>query len=108
MSRPDAYDLACDAALLATADKRVPQFVRVPFGQQPFHARGNRVEVGVLRLSEVDVGKYLFHLRRERNLPKYYILSEPLLARFALQPLIVDDFNAFQLGFSQTEIEQNK
>ena len=60
MPRPNAHDLACNAGFFATTDKCVPQLVRVVVGQQPFHARGNRVEVGVLRLLKVDVGQYFF------------------------------------------------
>ena len=47
VSRPDTHDFARYAAFLATADERVPQFVRVPLGQKPLHARGDRVEIGV-------------------------------------------------------------
>ena len=55
MPRPDAHDLACNAGLFATADKRVSQLVRVVVGQQPLHARGYRVEVGVFRPLKVDI-----------------------------------------------------
>ena len=55
MPRPNAHDFAGHAALFATADKRMPQLVRVMVGQQPFHARGYRVEVGVLRFLKVDI-----------------------------------------------------
>ena len=89
MSCPDAHDLACNAGLFATADKRMPQFVRVPFGQKPLHARGDRVEVGVLRFLKVDIGEYLFHHWRKRHFPKYDVLPQPFLARFTLQPLSV-------------------
>ena len=108
MPRPDAHDLAGNATFLATAYKRMPQFVRVVVGQQPLHARGYSVEVGVLRFLKVDIGEYLFHLRCERNLPKYDVLSKPLFARFALQPLIVDDLDTFQLRLAQPEVKQNE
>ena len=98
MPCPDAHDFACNAGLFATADKRVPQLVRMVVGQQPFHACGNRVEVGVLRFLKVDIGEYLFHRWCERNLPKYNVLPQPLFARFALQPLAVDDLNYLYLA----------
>ena len=84
VSRPNTHDFACNAGLFATADKCVPQFVRVVVGQQPLHARRYSVEVGVLRFLKVDIREYLFHLRCERNLPKHDILPQPFLARFAL------------------------
>ena len=93
--RPDADDLARNACLLAAAYKGVPKFMRVAFGQQPLHARGNRVEVGVLCFLKVDIGQHLSRHRRKRYFPKHDILPQPFLARFTLQPLIVDDFNAF-------------
>ena len=95
--RPDADDFAGNTAFLATADEGIPQLVRVVVGQQPLHARGNCVEVGVLRFFTVDIGKRLLDLRRKRNFPEYHILSKPLLARLTLQPSAVDDLNAFQL-----------
>ena len=98
--RSNAHDLACNAGLFATADKRVSQFVRVSFGQKPLHARGDRVEIGVFCFLKVDKRQNLFHLRGKRYLPKHHVLPQPLFARFALQPLIVNDRNAFQLGFS--------
>ena len=55
MPRPDAHDLAGNATFLATADKRMPQFVRMVVRQQPLHARGYRVEVGVFRPLKVDI-----------------------------------------------------
>ena len=100
MPRPDAHDLACNAGLFTTADEGVSQLVRVVVGQQPLHARGYRVEVGVLRFFKVNIGEYLFHRWCERNLPKYNVLPQPLFARFALQPLAVDDLNACKFGFS--------
>ena len=98
--RPDADDFAQNACLLAAADEGMPQLMRVAFGQQPLHARGDGVEVGVFCPFEVDIGQHLFHHRREGDFPKHDILSQSLFARFALQPLIVNDRNAFQLGFS--------
>ena len=100
VSCPDAHDLACNAGLFTTADEGVAQLVRVMVGQQSLHARGNGVEVGVLRFLKVDIGQHFFHLRCERNLPKYDVLSKPFLARFALQPLIVDDLDAFEFGLA--------
>ena len=82
--RPDADDLARNTCLFATADERVPKFMRVAFGQQPLHARGNGVEVGVLCPLEVDIGQHLLHHRREGDFPKHDILSQPFLARLAL------------------------
>ena len=108
VARPDADDLACYAGLFTTADEGVAQLVRVVVRQQSLHARRNSVEVGVLRFLKVDIREYLFHLRCERNLPKHDILPQPFLARFALQPLAVDDLDTCKLGFSQTEIEKNK
>ncbi len=108
VSRPDADDLACNAGLFTTADEGVAQLVRVVVGQQPLHARGNRVEVGAFRFLKVDTRQYLFYHWCKRDLPKDDVLSQALLARLALQPLIVDDLNAFELGFSQAEIEKNK
>ena len=84
MPRPDAHDFACNAGLFATADKRMPQLVRVVVGQQPLHARRNGVEVGVLRFFKVDIREYLFHHWCERNLPKHDVLPQPFLARFTL------------------------
>ena len=52
MPRPNAHDFACDAGLFATADKRMPQFVRMVVGQQPLHARGYSVEVWCSSLSQ--------------------------------------------------------
>ena len=89
MPSPDTHDFACNAGLFATTDKRMPQFVQMPLGQKPLHARGYRVEVGVLRFLKVDIGECLFYLRCERNLPKYNVLPQPLFARFTLQPLAV-------------------
>lgn len=108
MPRPDAHDLACNAGHFAATDEGVPQFVRVVVGQQSLHARGNRVEVGVLHFLKVDIREYLSRYRRKRYFPKHDILPQSLFARFALQPLIVNYFNAFQLRFSQTEIEKDK
>ena len=108
VARPDADDLACNAGLFTTADEGVAQLVRVVVGQQPLHARGNRVEVGAFRFLKVDTRQYLFYHWCKRDLPKDDVLSQALLARLALQPLIVDDLNAFELGFSQAEIEKNK
>ena len=84
MPSPDTHDFACNAGLFATTDKRMPQFVQMPLGQKPLHARGYRVEVGVLRFLKVDIGECLFHRWCERNLPKYNVLPQPLFARFAL------------------------
>ena len=84
MSRPDAHDLAGNAAFLATADEGMPQLVRVVVWQQPLHACGNRVEVGVLRFLKVDIKEHLFHHWRKRYFPKHDILPQPFLARFTL------------------------
>ena len=103
--RPDADDLAQNACLFTAADKGMSKFVRVAFGQQPLHARGDGVEVGVLRFLELDIREYLFHLRCERNLPKDHVLSQPFFARLALQPLSVDDLNAFELRLAQPKVK---
>ncbi len=108
MPRPDADDLAGNAAFLATADEGMPQLVRVAFGHQPFHARGDGVEVCVFCPFEVDIGQHLFHHRREGDFPKHDILSQSLFARLALQPLIVNDLDAFELRLAQAEVEQNE
>lgn len=80
MPRPDTHDFACNAGLLAATDEGVSKLMRVVVGQKPFHARGNRVEVGVLRFLKVDIGQRLFALRRKGDLSKDDILSQPLLA----------------------------
>ena len=98
--RPDADDLAQNTCLFASAYKGMPQLMGVAFGQQPFHARGDGVEVGLLRFLKVDIGQHLFQHRREGDLAKDDVLPQPLFARFALQPLIVDDLDACKLGFS--------
>ena len=108
MPRPDADDFACNACLLAAADKGVPQFMRVAFGQQPFHARGDGVEVGVFCPLKVDIGQHLLYHWREGNFPKDNVLSKTFFARLALQPLSVDDLNAFELRFAQSEIEKDE
>ena len=100
VSCPNADDLACNSSLFATADKRMPQFVRVVVGQQPLHARGDGVEVGVFCPLEVDIGQYFLHHRREGDLAKDHVLPQTLLARFALQPLAVDNFYARKFRFS--------
>ena len=89
MSRPDAHDLTCDAALFATADKRVSEFVRMMFGEQPLHSRGYGIQVCDARPVKVYVGQKLFRLCCERYLSQHHVLSQPLFARFALQPLAV-------------------
>ncbi len=86
----------------------MPQFVRVVVGQQSLHARGNGVEVGVLRFLKVDIGEYLFHLRCERNFPKHYVLPQSFLACFALQPLIVNDRNNRLCGQSIHNKSENR
>ena len=43
MPRPNADDLAQNACLFASAYKGMPKFMRVAFGQQPLHARGDGV-----------------------------------------------------------------
>ena len=108
MPRPDADDLAQNACLFASADERVSQFMRVAFGQQPFHARGDGVEVGALCPLEVNIRQHLFHHRREGDLAKDDVLSQALLARLALQKLAVDHPNTCKLALPQPEIEQNK
>ena len=84
VARPDADDLACNAGFFTTADEGVAQLVRVVVGQQPLHARGNRVEVGVLCFLKVDIGQHLSRHRRKRYFPKHDILPQPFLARFTL------------------------
>ena len=74
VSSPDTHDFAWNAAFLATTDKRMPQFVRMTFGQKPFHARGDRVEIGVFCFLKVDKRQNLFHLRGKRYLPKHHVL----------------------------------
>ena len=106
--RPDADDFAQNACLLTAAYKGMPKFVRVAFGQQPLHAHGDGVEVGVFCPFEVDIGQHLFHHRREGDLAKDDVLSQPFLARLALQPLAVDDLDAFQLRLAQSEIEKDE
>ena len=56
VSRPDADDLGVHAALLATADERVPKLVRVMMREQPLHACCHRVDVRPLGFLKVDVG----------------------------------------------------
>ena len=75
VARPDADDLACNAGLFATADERVPQFVRMPFGQKPLHARGDRVEIGVFCFLKVDKRQNFFHLRGKWYLAKHHVLT---------------------------------
>ena len=103
--RPDADDFAQNACLLAAADECVPKFVRVAFGQQPLHARGDGVEVGLLRFLKVDIGKHLLRHRRERNFPQYDVLSQTLFARLTLQPLIVNDLDTFELRLAQPKVK---
>ena len=103
--RPDADDLAQNACLLAAAYKGVPKFMRVTFGQQPLHARGDGVEVGLLRFLKVDIGQHLLYHWREWNFPKDDVLSKTFFARFALQPLAVDDLDAFQLRLAQPKVK---
>ena len=73
--RPDAHDLALDPALAASADERMPKFMRVTLGQQPLHARRDRVEIGSFCSLKVDEGKHLPRHRRERYLAKHDVLS---------------------------------
>ena len=80
MPRPDAHDLACNAGHFAATDEGVPQFVRVVVGQQSLHARGNRVEVGVLHFLKVDIREYLSRYRRKRYFPKHDILPQSLIS----------------------------
>lgn len=103
--RPDADDFAQNACLLAAADEGMPQLMRVAFGQQPLHARGDGVEVGVFCPLEVDIGQYFLHHRREGNFPKDHVLSESFFARFALQPLAVDDLDTFELRLAQPKVK---
>ena len=105
VSRPDAYDLAGNTAFLAAADEGMPQLMRVAFGQQPLHARGDGVEVGVFCPLEVDIGQYFLHHRREGDLAKDHVLSESFFARFALQPLAVDDLDTFELRLAQPKVK---
>ena len=105
MPRPDADDFAQNACFFAAADERVPKFMRVAFGQQPFHARRDGVEVGLLRFFKVNIGQYFLHHRREGDLAKDHVLSESFFARFALQPLIVDDLDAFELRLAQPKVK---
>ena len=98
--RPDADDLAQNACFFAAAYKGMPKFMRVAFGQQPLHARGDGVEVGVLCPLKVNIGQHLFHHRREGDFTEYDVLSQPLFTRFALQPLAVDDLDAFEFGLA--------
>ena len=106
--RPDADDLAQNACLFTAADKCVPQLMRVAFGQQPLHARGDGVEVGVLRFLKVDIGQHLLHHRREGDLAKDDVLSQPLFTCFALQPLAVDDLDAFEFRLAQPEVQKHQ
>lgn len=106
--RPDADDFAQNACLLAAADEGMPQLMRVAFGQQPLHARGDGVEVGVLCFLEVDIWQHLSRHRRKRYFPKHDILSQPLFARLALQPLIVNDLDTFELRLAQPKVKQNE
>lgn len=103
--RPDADDFAQNACLLAAADEGMPQLMRVAFGQQPLHARGDGVEVGVFCPLEVDIGQYFLHHRREGDLAKDHVLSESFFARFALQPLSVDDLDTFELRLAQPKVK---
>ena len=67
----------------------------------PFDGRCDRPRVGGARLFKVD---------KRQNLPRKWrptqndVLPQTFLARFALQPLIVDDLDAFQLRLAQSEI----
>ena len=70
--RPDADDLAQNACLLAAAYKGVPKFMRVAFGQQPLHARGDGVEVGLLRFFKVDMRHDLVY-NQAHTLPSFVI-----------------------------------
>lgn len=76
--------------------------------KQSFHSRGNRIEIGVFCFLKIDIGKKLFHLRSKRYLAQNYVLSKSFFARFALQPLIVNNFYGFEFGFSEPEKEQNE
>lgn len=73
--------------------------MRMMIRKQSFHSRGNRIEIGVFCFLKIDIGKKLFHLRSKRYLAQNYVLSKSFFARFALQPLIVNNFYGFEFGF---------
>ena len=82
--------------------------MRMMIRKHSFHSRGNGIEIGVSCLLKIDIGKKLFHLRSKRYLAQNYVLSKSFFARFALQPLIANDFYGFEFGFSEPEKEQNE
>ena len=54
--RPNTDKLARDAALLASADKRVPQLVQMVPGEDALHSRLQSVQVHPLCPLKVDIG----------------------------------------------------
>ena len=76
--------------------------------KQALERRVDGIDVGVLRLLEVDIGQHLLYHWREGDFAKDDVLSQALLARLALQKLAVDHPNTCKLALPQPEIEQNK
>ena len=100
--RPDAHDFAWNAALAASADERVSEFVWVSLGQKPLHARRDRVEVGDSRLLKINERQQLPRHRGDGDLAENDVLSQPLFAGLTLQPLAFDGLNAFEFRLPQS------
>ena len=62
---PKADDFACYAALFATADVCMPQFVDMVVRKYSFERRSDRMKIGGTRFCKIDIRQDFAYHRRE-------------------------------------------
>ena len=103
---PKADDFACYAALFATADVCMPQFVDMVVRKYSFERRSDRMEIGGTRFCKIDIRQDFAYHGSKRGPTQNDVFAEPFFARFDLQPLIANDAYGRKFALPHSEVQE--
>ena len=105
---PKADDFACYAALFATADVCMPQFVDMVVRKYSFERRSDRMKIGGTRFCKIDIRQDFAYHRRKGRPSQNDVFAEPFFTRFDFQPFIANDAYGCKFALPHSEIQENK
>ena len=105
---PKHDDFRIDAALFATGDVGVTEFVGMMIGKNAFKSGRNGSRIRLRGFGKVYVRKQREYHGSERDFPFDDVAAEKFFAGLHLQPGVVQNGHRGKFGLTETEIQKNQ